>query len=407
VFSKENVCQHRWPGKMQKTNFGTDRFHVTSCNGSTQVAPCRMFKNNHLSMYKKYFFWCCLLVLSATGCFVQKQKVTRDEAIAFAKDLAASVAIRNPNVFNNIFDADALKKKMLEASDGKLSYQDLAEIPEALKKRRMGDEIVDAAKDGGMYEPVKFYEKNDTQHVIFRLYGNSGLNYHDISLVHSGKDIKAADIYFYLTSEDFSKSLADISVQLKNYLDPGNNIISIINKIKKYRQNDENEKALELFNQLPDSLRHQKIFQLVHIQLTANLDDEHTKALDEFQKLFPNEPGMFITALDIHMSHQEYDKALTDINKMDSIINKDTFLDYYRGLMYKELKDTAASISCFENLYKNFPSFGAGIIELIAADTKSGQIDKAKKLVTVYRDNKKLNQENMDYILIKYPQLVK
>lgn len=358
-------------------------------------------------MHKKYFYWCCLLLVSTAGCFVKKQKVTREEAIAFAKEVAASVAIRNPNVFNNIFDAEALKKEVLQASDGKLSYEDLSEIPEGLKKRRMGDEIVDAAKDGGMYEPVKYYEKNDTQHVIFRLYGNSGLNYHDMFLVHSGKEVKAADMYFYVTSENFSKSLADISIQLKNYLDPGNNVVSTINKIKKLRQDGENEKALEVFNQLPDSLRHQKIFQLMHIQLTANLDDEHAKALDEFQRLFPNEPGMYITAMDIHMSHQEYDKALIDINKMDSIINKDVFLDYYRGLMYKELNDTAASLSCFENLYKNLPSFGAGIIELVAAYTRSGNIDKAKALVTIYRNNKKFKQESMDYMLIKYPQLAK
>jgi hypothetical protein len=65
-----------------------------------------------------------------------------------------------------------------------------------------------------------------------------------------------------------------------------------------------------------------------------------------------------------HISHKEYDNALIDINKMDSI-------------------------------------------ELIAAYAKSGHIDKAKGLVTVYRKNKKLNQENIDYILIAYPQLTK
>ena len=358
-------------------------------------------------MYKKYFFWSCVLLVLATGCFVKKQKVTREEAIAFAKDLTTSVAIRNPNVFNNIFDAEALKKRIIQAGDGKLSYQDLAEVPEALKKRRLGDEVIESSKDGGMYEAVKFYEKNDTQHVIFRLYGKLGLNYHDMFLVHSEKEVKAADMYFYVSSENVSKSLADIFVQLANYKDADHTVVKYINEIRKFRQDGENEKALGVFGQLPDSLRQQKMFQLIHIQLTAESDDEHLKALDEFQKLFPNEPGMYITAMDIHMSHKEYDKALIDINKMDSIINKDAFLDYYRGLMYKQLNDTAASVSCFENLYKNLPSFGDGIIELVAAYTKSGHINKAKALVTVHRNNKKLNQESMDYMLVKYPQLTK
>ena len=364
-------------------------------------------RTNHFDMYKKYFIWCCFLLAFASGCFVKKEKVTREEATAFAKDLAASIAIRNPNVFNNIFDAEALKARILQASGGKLSYQDVVEIPEALKKRRLGDEVIEYTKDGGMYEPVKFYEKNDTQHVIFRLYGSSGLNYHDVSLVHSGKEVKAADIYFYLTSENCSKTFADIFVQLANSMNADNKVINSINEIKKLRGNDENEKALKIFDMLPDSLKQKKIFQLIHIQLTADLGDEHTRALDEFKSLFPNEPGMYITTLDIHISHKEYEKALIDVNKMDSIINKDVFLDYYRALIYKELKDTSACILSLESLNKNMPSFGDGIIELIAAYTKSGHIDKAKALVTVYRKNKKLKQENMDYLLIKYPQLTK
>ena len=46
------------------------------------------------------------------------------------------------------------------------SYQDLAEVPEALKKRRLGDEVIESSKDGGMYEAVKFYEKNDKPLVV-------------------------------------------------------------------------------------------------------------------------------------------------------------------------------------------------------------------------------------------------
>jgi tetratricopeptide (TPR) repeat protein len=352
-----------------------------------------------------------ILIIFSAGCLNTERKITEKESLDFAKNLHESVAERNPNVFNNIFDMEAFEKRIKNASNGRLTDKDLSEIPSALKKRRMGDELLQFVGKEGSYELVKSYKKGDKQHVIFRLYGTGGLNYHDIELIHAGKEIKAADMYIYLTGENLSMSLANIFMQLNGYLNSSGgdtSILKIMNDVKKYRGLEEYDKALSLFDKLPDTLRNQKLFQLIHLQIASQLDRGiYEKALNKYELLFPHEPGMYLLFMDIHMTHNDYDKTLNDINKLDSVINKDPFLDYYRGIIYKQLKDSAKSKLCLERLYKNMPGFGDGLIQLIASYEQTGESEKARAVAKVYKNNKKLNQENLKFLYLLYPDLTK
>ncbi len=346
-----------------------------------------------------------IIIIIAQGCYTAKRKVTKEEAIAFAHSLEQEVATRNPHAFDQVFDEDAFVKRVMEAGNGKLAGKDREAIVTSLRQSKIGEQVVEAARSG-TYELVKVYEKNDTQHVLFRLYGASGINYHDLLLVHAGKDVKVADMYIYYSSENFSKTVADILLQLLNYSDLNAEMINTIKEMKKSQVNEEYETALSYYNQLPDTLKKSKSFQLVHLIITSKINDsDYETALDEFSSLYPHEPGMNLQAIDIHITHKQYDKAANDVDSLDSFINKDPFLDYYRGLIYKLQKDTAKMMTCLKNLYRNFPTFGEGIIELMAAYAREGDVAKAKKLVAVYRSNTKLNQKRLDLVLTAYPQV--
>lgn len=353
----------------------------------------------------RYYSILCIIIIIAMGCNTAKRKVTKEEAIAFAHTLEHEVYTRNPHAFDHVFDEDAFVKRVMEAGNGKLAGKDRGAIVASLKQSRIGEQIVDAAQSG-TYELVKVYEKTDTQHVLFRLYGTGGINYHDMLLVHAGNDVKVADMYIYYSSENLSKTIADLLSQLLNYSHLNSGMMNTIKEMRKSQRNEEYEKALSYYNQLPDTLKQSKAFQLVHLIITSKINDsDYEKALDEFSSLYPHEPGMNLQAIDIHITHKQYDKAGNDVERLDSFINKDTFLDYYRALIYKKENDTTKMMTCLANLYRNFPSFGEGIIELMAAYAREGNIAKAKKLVAVYRNNTKLNQKRLDLVLTAYPQV--
>src|SRR5687768_2730574 len=159
------------------------------------------------------------VLLSLVSCVQKEPPVTKQEALEFAKKLESSIIQKDADIFNDIFDAEELQQRIKKVSGNKLSNKMLSGVPDALKKRKMGGEIIRSMGKDGMYEMVKNYEKDGKQHLIFRLYGDGGLNYHDLELIHRGKEIKVADMYIYLTGENISKTLADIFVQLNNYAD--------------------------------------------------------------------------------------------------------------------------------------------------------------------------------------------
>ncbi len=345
-----------------------------------------------------------IAVVTFQGCVTQYKKVTKEEAIVFAHDLQHNVAIRNPHAFDAIFDEDAFTRRTMAAGKGKFTEKDRSAIVSALKEQSMGEQIVEAAV-GGSYEMVKCYEKNDTEHVIFRLRPQKGgFNYHDFPLVHLGNEVKAADMYIYYSSEDLSKTLADILVQFLNYSGKDQNLDNTIEDLKKAKQRGDFQEALSQYDQLPDTIKNEKTFQLIHLQLASNISDTlYEDILDSFNILYPDEPGMRLEAIDYHFNHREFEKAREDIDRIDSTINSDPFLDYYRALAYKGENDTTKMMLYLKRLYKNLPSFGDGIIELMAAYARGGEIDKAKEMVKVYRSNKKFDQQRLNLVLEKYP----
>ena len=355
----------------------------------------------------RYYSILSIIVIITLGCNTAKRKVTKEEATAFAQTLEHEVYTRNPHAFEQVFDEDAFVRRVMVAGNGRLTGKDRQAIVASLKQSKIGEQIVEAARTG-TYELVKVYEKNDTQHVLFRLYSTGGINYHDMLLVHAGKDVKVADMYIYYSSENFSKTIADLLSEFLKYSDQIPEMMNTIKEMKKSQSNEDYETALSYYNQLPDTIKKSKALQLVHLIITSKINDSaYEKALDEFSSLYPHEPGMNLQAIDIHITHKQYDKAGNDVDRLDSFINKDTFLDYYRALIYKKQKDTAKMMACLTNLYRNFPSFGEGIIELMAAYAREGDIAKAKKLVAGYRNNTKLNQKRLDLVLTAYPQVIK
>ena len=59
---------------------------------------------------------------------------------------------------------------------------------------------------------------------------------------------------------------------------------------------------------------------------------------------------------------------LAAVNGLDSQINKDPLLDFYRYLSYNLLEDEEKGRVCLNRLLKNMPDFQKGYLELIAVE---------------------------------------
>ena len=353
-----------------------------------------------------------ILPILFQACTIPEKPVTKDEAIAFSHRIEKSVEHGNSVLLDNIFDEEGFGKRV--ASDGnRILNKELKDgAIQGIKAAHFGQQILQSIGKQGTYKLVKQYEKDNRQHLLFRLYGDGSVNYHDYELVKRDENIKAIDIYIYLSGENLSKTFAQALMMMQDKMpDMSKGDMDKVNKMKTIKTliaQKDYAKAGEYYDELPADFKKQKLFQLIHIQIGSGMGNEqYGNALNEYKSLFPNDPNMYLMMVDAYVLQKDYPKALDAVNKLDSIINKDPFQDYYRGLMYKLMLDTPQSLACFERLHAYMPGFTSGTVELVTVYLKTGNMDKAVQLVKQTKEDKSLDPETVDALYELHPDLHK
>jgi hypothetical protein len=341
------------------------------------------------------------------SCSLRENPVTKDEALKLAHRIEYSAAHRDNALLNNIFDEKELARRISKEGGLLMSSALVKGAVEGFQQGQFGKAIIDALGKDGSYELIKYYEKDKKQHILFRLNGEGGVNYHDFELVKSEETVKAADVFIYISGEDLSKTIAD-ALKLADQNIPKEDLDKVekIKTIKSFMAQGEDQKALDIYDELPDAIKKEKAYQLIHIRLCSKLGNEkYIQALDQYRNLFPNEPNMYLMMIDAYILQKDYPAALGAVNKLDSLIDKDPYQDYQRGLIYLLLKDTLHSEQSFERLHRNMPKYNKGIIELMETYYYTHNDDKAVQLIREAKDSNYLSPQYLDAIYSLHPEL--
>jgi len=343
------------------------------------------------------------------ACTVPEHPPTKEEALALAHKIERSTVNRDPSVLNNIFDEKAIQRR-ITAEGGLFLNKDLIKgAMDGLRQNQFGKSIINGMDQDGSYKLIKQYEKDGKQHILFRLYGNGSVNYHDYELIKRDETVKAADIFIYLSGENFSKTIAD-ALKMTNENLPKEDLekLNSVKTIKVLMAQKEYEKANQAYEELPASLKKIKVYQLLHITITINLNNDiYIKALNEYKSLFPNDPNMYLMMVDAYTLEKNYPMALQSVNKLDSLIDKDPYQDYLRGLLYRLMKDTIRSQEYLERLHTNMPTFKKGTIQLMETYLLENKLASAIRLIKQALDSNYLDQKNLTAIYSYHPDLKK
>lgn len=357
-------------------------------------------------MYSRSLFAVLPLVFLIASCS-QQTPVTPPEANQIAAQIDSFIHNKMPAAFGNLFSEKAFGERIKKAAGDKLPPGFTAAIGKQIRKNNLGGEIINSLRQTGSYTLVKQYEKDKVQHLIFRLYGDDGLNYHDFELVKQGNTVYIADAFIYTTGENLSKSMADIGMSFEGSFPTraaDRKAVANIQNVKLLMAKGEYEQAKKHLEKLPGTIKKQKLFQVLKLQIYSQLGDgKYEEALNEFETLYAGEPNMYLALLDLYYTREEYDEALKAINKIDTMISKDPFLDYYRGLTYNLKKDADGARTCFERLYSFNPGFQPGTLELIVNYLAAADFDKARPLIEAYRKNPDFDQDILEENINLYP----
>ena len=113
---------------------------------------------------------------------------------------------------NNLFDMDVFMNSFLIKSEDKEIIEFNTGFSDGFRKGfDYGNIMVKEIGKDGSYDFFKSYvDEHQQYHLVFRLFSEAGLNYHDYKLKETGNSIKIVDVYVYVTGEDFSKTIGTI-----------------------------------------------------------------------------------------------------------------------------------------------------------------------------------------------------
>lgn len=344
-----------------------------------------------------------LPAFSFYSCNETEKPITREESMDFARKLEISIGKRDGSFMDNALNIKMLLKRagIPNRSSAQRGFE---------SSMKLGTAIVNSLSQKGNYTFIKEYKKDNIPHLLFRIYESGKLNYHDLELVRSNGNCQIADLYIYLSGENFSETLHGIYLQLANDFEKSSaedeslkwtkksvEIRSLINQ-------NRNQEAKEIFDEIPEKYKSGKAFQIMHILICSGLsDEEYIAAIVEYKKLYPNEPNTNLIMIDGYILQKDYNKALDAVNALDKQIDKDPFLDFYRYLMYNLLQQKDKSKEYIEKLVKNEPDFGEGLLEFIATYLEDHQYEYVRPFVEKYRSRREFDQGNLDRLLMRYP----
>ncbi len=359
-------------------------------------------------LFRPIFFSCLMAfsIIMFSSCRPKEKPVTKEEALKMAADIEASIKQKNGSVLNNAVDVNLLMSRMDLPNKEKIFGQ--SGFKKGLnEKMKLGTIILQSMKKEGSYEMVKQYNKGDTQHLIFRFFLDGSINYHDLELAHVKGKCKIADIFIYLSGENFSETLGNIY----KYLDGGNGVSEVDTKafkrVAEIRQlmnaGDYTEAKAEM-DKIPAHIKNMKSVQLIGIMVAAQVDDSsYTKALTDYKTLYPNEPNIYLLEIDGYYVQGKYEKCIEAIDQLDKAINKDPFLDFQRSLIYKTMGKTDAQKECLLRLIKNMPEFEPGATEMVAYYLDSKDYKNAATAIADFKSHEGFDQSALRDIVSMYP----
>ncbi|MEO1051834.1 MAG: hypothetical protein AAFX87_14485 [Bacteroidota bacterium] len=358
------------------------------------------------------------LIVLLQACQSEPEEKLLDEQayIDFGKMIETAFNEGDAETFHKNFDADHFTDLALK--DFGYSLDD-AEIKRGAKEdlASFGKEIVRAVKaDDGLYSFIRYYEKDNRAHLIFRLYGLEGLNYHDYELSTVDGEIRIVDLYIFLSGESISKTMGRLfgllfnkeesSVFSRSIDDENFQAFQKLTEIKSKLNLFDYIGAYNLFEELPDELKKEKMGHILNMQILVNMDkeDEYKAAINNYRRNFPDDPSLDLVLIDYYTIKEDWDKLIQSIDNLDKSVGGDELLEAYRGYAMLGAEQYEEAQMKFENIADDFPKIEEFQFALLTTLLFNEQYDRVIKQAEVMK--RELELTNNDFDFTDFPEFL-
>ncbi|MCC6738327.1 MAG: hypothetical protein IT452_04730 [Planctomycetia bacterium] len=298
-----------------------------------------------------------LLLLSAPALFAQAPEALDEKAcLELARKIEAAVQAADGEAFDRILNLRGLIETALKNVEAEAKLK--KDFTDGASSSSLGEQLCEQVSAGATFRFLRFHTVNGRTCALFRLINpEGGVNYHDYVLGKDGAGVKADDLYVYLMGEsisrifkrEFLKAVAIESKRAGNLKGWEKDYVDAQPRIEEMQAAagaGKWKKALKAYNEMPQTVREDKLVMIQRVGIALKCGDEEYKAaLDDWERLFPGDPSMDLMKIDSHAMKGELELSAAAAERLAGTIGGDPFLDAMRsGLMMQagKLEEAAA-----------------------------------------------------------------
>jgi hypothetical protein len=337
----------------------------------------------------------------------QNPAITNAEAEKFSLQLESSVNSGNPDILNHLIYFPAFLQKTKSRSHLIDNVDTLTKIADDFGLFRIGNNIVEVSKNGS-YQLVRGFVKNDEMHVLFRAFGDGGLEYQDITLIKVKDTFRAADILSYHSGESYAQLFAYRIADAE--IPDAHKSMSSREKYGKIFDDAINHQnysaARSAFEKFDDETQNDRHLSLQYMQACQHLSEKvFRKSVDRFTALYPNEPTPWLLQVEQYADSRDVDTYGTALDKLDTLLGIDPFLNYFRGNVEMKLGNMRAGMHFYEEVFHYDPGIWQNTQKLVACKVVNNELVQASEAINLYTRTPGYKKELVESLYADYPAL--
>lgn len=333
--------------------------------------------------------WFLLAGMVATNARAADGPVTDDEVAAWAETLEKATAKGDAHTFASQIDWDVIMDKVMEGVDAPQKFREAFRkgmMDSIEKPNTLVGIILAQVKRGGTYNLLRARVKQKHKTALFRLAlaNGGGVNYHEFTLSRrpDGK-VRATDMYVVFTGESIIETFRHLYVPAAARTSQGlfarltgadQDLVKGSEKILELSELSaagRNREVLEAFDKLPDPYKKNKTMMLLRLKAAQGLDEKsYSEAIDRYREAFPGDASVDVHSIDGFYLMKQYDKAFAAIDRLDTFVGGDPYLNVIRAGMYTETGKPEKALDAARAAVKGMPDTLSAYLTLLGVALK-------------------------------------
>jgi tetratricopeptide (TPR) repeat protein len=345
--------------------------------------------------------------MATQSLYAQDLPITVQEAEKFSNLLDSSVSNGNPEMLNQLISFPVFITRLKSKSTLIDNVDTLTKIADGYGLFNIGARVVEIVRNGS-YRLLRGYKKDDEMHLIFRAFGDGGLDYQDITLVKVKNEVKAADIFSYQLGEPYSRLFSTL-IEDK---EPRDQHMSMTAKEKyagvfETALNHKNYSAARsAFEKLDEQTQNEKHLYLQYMMACQHLDLKlYRKVLDHYAEMFPDEPTPYLLQTAVYVETKEYNRFGMALDRLDSLLSIDPFLNYFRGNVEMKVGNMVESRDYYQLAFDYDPSIWQNTQKLVLCKVAVNELVQANDVINVYKHTPGYRKDLVENLYASYPVL--